>query len=78
VEEFEPERTTLSLFLEPPELTDEQKSAIVDYLTDNISGTAEDIAEYLDVSLPSVSAELSRMLADDLLVCSDGRYRLKS
>ncbi len=87
-EGFEPERTTLSLFIKKSDdkkvtiKSAKQKNEIVIYLTDHISAKSADIAELLGVKSTRVK-QLLKELQDEGIVATEGSnrdriYKLKS
>ncbi len=87
-ESFEPDRITLCLKLErskhPPTASKNSlhRQAIIEYLTENISSGARDIAELLGLKQSKVKEILAEMTADGITVCEgegkDKIYRLNS
>lgn len=86
-EQLEPERTTLSLAFEktadkkPPVKTAAQKTAVIEYLTDHISGSNADFAKLLGLKSTRVK-ELLRTMVDEGIIVAEGAnrnrtYRLK-
>lgn len=96
-EQLEPERTVLVLSFEkaadkkppiktadkkPPIKTAAQKTAIIEYLTDHISGSNADFAELLGLKSTRVKELLRVMVAEGTIVAEGGNrnrtYRLKA
>ena len=91
---FSPDRTTLSLnfrktsdkkqAVKPDDkrIGERQKDEIIEYLTDNVSAKASEIAELLGVSAPRARAILTKLVAEDIVVTVGGNrnrtYRLKA
>lgn len=91
---FEPDRTTLSLVFGKisdkkqaikkgdKRIRERQKDAIIEYLTDNASAKASEIADVLGVSATRARAVLSSLIAEDIVVAEGGNrnrtYRLKA
>ena len=91
---FEPDRITLSLVFgetsdkkqaikrSDKKIYEIQKEMIVEYLTDEASAKAAEIADLLNVSPQRARAVLSKMIAEDLIVADGANrnrtYRLKS
>lgn len=80
-EEFEPERITLSLSMEKSNtdnfdavksdnkrVKDIRKDAIIDFLTDNVTGRVSDIADLLGIDAVQSSALLSELVSDEIIV----------
>ena len=96
-EQLEPERTILTLCFEktadkkpptktadkkPPIKTAAQKAAVIEYLTDHISGSNADFAELLGLKSTRVKELLRSMVAEGIIVAEGNNrkivYKLKS
>lgn len=93
-QKFNPDRITLSLSFEKTSdkkraikrsdkrIGERQKAMVIDYLTDNASVKASEIAELLEVSQPRARAVLAKLIADDIVVAEGANrnrmYRLKA
>lgn len=53
------------------------KAAMVDYLTDNASATAAELAGYLNLPQERAFELLAELTTDDIVVCDGDGYRLK-
>lgn len=85
-ESFNPDRITLTLSVgkaekrTPPEAAVElwaQQAAIVEFLTDNTEGTAEEIGRLLGVAKGRTAELLKKLIAADIVVRDGDVYRLK-
>lgn len=87
-EQLEPERTILTLSFEaiggkrPPIKTAAQKAAIIEYLTDHISGNNADFAQLLGLKSTRVKELLRTMVTEGILEAEGNNktriYKLKS
>ena len=91
---FAPDRTTLSLVFGKADgkkqtvkksdelIRERQKNAVIEYLTDNASAGASEIAEALGVGATRAREALAALIAEDIVVAEGGgrsrTYRLKS
>lgn len=93
-EQFEPERTILSLVFEKASdkkqaiktsntaIYSKQKQSVIEYLTREIQADCKSIADLLEISSPRARAVLAKMVKEEIIITEGGNrnrtYRLKS
>ncbi len=79
-ESFDPDRITLSLSTDEldrtTEITESRHGAIIEFLTDQVTATAEDFAVLLDLKISQIHRLLASLESDGIITQENGIYRL--